>query len=417
MHANARSSGWPTDHHCGQGDARSTDHGNARTARAFVEHRKGVNVTIQSTEIMADPHAGVVQQAQQIAQGSVEGSLRRRRDDFANSRIMFEMVRFLMTKPSSDQVAQQLVLGLMNEHNSKGAVISVFEQDGTLRVIGSFGMSPLALKASSDLSLWDASPMTDALRHGEPVILPTAQAVEQRYPWLGNAQQSHEPLATWPLALPSERIGAVEVIFSESPDPERLRADVAGVAAILALYFSLVGKRAPSADSVESPRSSGNGHGGNHGNHRPILDADDPRVARALSDRQLQILGLMAKGLTNGQIAARVGFSESTVRQETMAIYRFLNVGGRHEAVRIAGLRGMLEPGAEVKEREARERLMRMDRAGLDRAGVDRAGVDRAGVDRAIADRVPQDRIAHEQQARERLLQERMDRMMPSQRG
>jgi DNA-binding CsgD family transcriptional regulator len=268
-------------------------------------------------------------------------------------------------------------------------------------------MSPLTLKASSDLSLWDASPMTDALRHGEPVILPTAEAVEQRYPWLGNQQNPHEPLATWPLALPSERIGAVEVIFSESPDPERLRADVAGVAAILALYFSLVSKRPSGPEMLESPRVAGNGHAGSHGGNRSTLDAEDPRVARALSERQMQILALMAKGLTNGQIAARVGFSESTVRQETMAIYRFLNVGGRHEAVRIAGLRGMLEQGSASKERDAREQMMRMDRPGLDRTAADRTAVDRTSMDR----------MGQEREMRDRLLQERMDRMMPGQRG
>ena len=66
----------------------------------------------------------------------------------------------------------------------------------------------------------------------------------------------------------------------------------------------------------------------------------------ALSDRQLRILGLMAKGLTNSHISKRVGFSESTVRQETMAIYRYFGVGGRREAVRLAGMRGMLDANA-----------------------------------------------------------------------
>ena len=63
----------------------------------------------------------------------------------------------------------------------------------------------------------------------------------------------------------------------------------------------------------------------------------------ALTERQLRILGLMAKGLTNAQISKRVGFSESTVRQETMAIYRYFGVSGRREAVRLAGMRGMLD--------------------------------------------------------------------------
>lgn len=375
-------------------------------------------MTIQQTLARPDADAASYD-ASQVASMDVAGQQpRRRRDDFANSRIMFDMVRFLMTKPSSDQVAQQLVLGLMNEHSSKGAVISVFEQDGTLRVIGSFGMTPLALKACSDLSLWDASPMTDALRNGEPVILPTATAVEEKYPWLGNTQNPHEPLATWPLTLPSERIGAVQVIFSESPDADRLRSDVAGVAAILALYFSLVGRRGTTGPEIGMAEvHRGNGHGGTHGTHGTPsagrgTDTEDPRAVRALSDRQTMILGLMAKGLTNGQIAARVGFSESTVRQETMAIYRFLNVGGRHEAVRIAGLRGMLEQAA-----ESREPADRSDRDRLDRERSDRERSDR---DRLERERIVQQRMAVERAAHERMLRERsdrMDRVLPGQRG
>jgi DNA-binding NarL/FixJ family response regulator len=46
--------------------------------------------------------------------------------------------------------------------------------------------------------------------------------------------------------------------------------------------------------------------------------------------------------MTNPQIAARIGFSDSTVRQETMAIYRFLGAEGRRDAVQIASLRGLL---------------------------------------------------------------------------
>jgi DNA-binding NarL/FixJ family response regulator len=61
-----------------------------------------------------------------------------------------------------------------------------------------------------------------------------------------------------------------------------------------------------------------------------------------LTERQTRILELLAKGMTNPQISRQVGYSESTVRQETMAIYRFFGVSGRHEAVRMAGLRGML---------------------------------------------------------------------------
>ena len=65
--------------------------------------------------------------------------------------------------------------------------------------------------------------------------------------------------------------------------------------------------------------------------------------ANTLTDRQLDILKLMAEGKTNGSIARELAFSESTVRQETMAIYRSLGVAGREEAARVAQELGVLE--------------------------------------------------------------------------
>lgn len=56
-------------------------------------------------------------------------------------------------------------------------------------------------------------------------------------------------------------------------------------------------------------------------------------VSSELSERQLQILKLMSAGKTNGAIARELGYSESTVRQETIVIYRALGVDGRDEAV------------------------------------------------------------------------------------
>ena len=277
----------------------------------------------------------------------------RRRDDVMNSRAMLDIVRFLMTRPTCDQISQHLVLNLLNAHKPRAAVISLFGVDGSLHAVGSFGMSASSMEAFKTLSLWDSSPMSDAVRSGDPVILETADLVEERYPWLGNEETPYEPMAVWPLSLPSQRVGAVQLIFNEAPDVEALRADVTGISAVLALYLSLLTSVASSPDKAiatleREDRNAGfpvaslslvEGVGldeANHGNHRKPA----PGV---LSERQLRILGLMAKGLTNSQISKRVGFSESTVRQETMAIYRYFGVGGRREAVRLAGMRGMLD--------------------------------------------------------------------------
>lgn len=277
---------------------------------------------------------------------------RRRREDLMNSRTMLDMVRFLMTRPSCDQIAQHLVLNLLAPHQPRAAVISLFGLDGSLHAVGAFGMLPANLDAYKTLSLWDSSPMSDAVRSGDPVILATIDEVEERYPWLGSKETPYEPIAVWPLTLPSQRVGAVQITFTHSPDSESLRADVTGVAAVLALYLSL----------LSNPTANGDKQAAAERDDRPtsfvpgtlsLIEGTGPDdsvtsvirrpAPEQLTDRQVRILGLMAKGLTNSQISKRVGFSESTVRQETMAIYRYFGVGGRREAVRLAGMRGMLD--------------------------------------------------------------------------
>ena len=60
-----------------------------------------------------------------------------------------------------------------------------------------------------------------------------------------------------------------------------------------------------------------------------------------LTTRQVTIIELMADGLTNAAIAKQVLLSESTVRQETIRIYRVLSCHTRTEAIvkaRAAGL-------------------------------------------------------------------------------
>jgi DNA-binding CsgD family transcriptional regulator len=54
--------------------------------------------------------------------------------------------------------------------------------------------------------------------------------------------------------------------------------------------------------------------------------------AHKLSARQIQILQGMVEGKTNHELATDLGFSVSTIRHETMAIFRALGVSDRKEA-------------------------------------------------------------------------------------
>lgn len=66
------------------------------------------------------------------------------------------------------------------------------------------------------------------------------------------------------------------------------------------------------------------------------------QAATALTSRQREILRGMAAGMTNRQIAHRIAFSESTVRLESIAIYRYFGVHSRFQAVAAAREAGIL---------------------------------------------------------------------------
>jgi DNA-binding NarL/FixJ family response regulator len=65
----------------------------------------------------------------------------------------------------------------------------------------------------------------------------------------------------------------------------------------------------------------------------------------ALSDRELEVLRLIATGETNRAAAARLFISEATVKTHLLHIYEKLGVNDRAAAVAAAYERGLLVPG------------------------------------------------------------------------
>jgi DNA-binding NarL/FixJ family response regulator len=72
-------------------------------------------------------------------------------------------------------------------------------------------------------------------------------------------------------------------------------------------------------------------------NAQPSLPEDSQLPP--LSEREIEVLGLLAQGKANKQIAAMLGISEHTVKFHVSSIFTKLNVTNRAEAVR-QGVRG-----------------------------------------------------------------------------
>jgi DNA-binding NarL/FixJ family response regulator len=93
---------------------------------------------------------------------------------------------------------------------------------------------------------------------------------------------------------------------------------------------------APSADIVVVARSA---------DDSPISTRptrDDTAAGTLLTNREREILALLADGLGNKQIAARLGISTNTVKTHLELLFEKLDVSSRAEAVATGVKRGLL---------------------------------------------------------------------------
>jgi DNA-binding CsgD family transcriptional regulator len=76
--------------------------------------------------------------------------------------------------------------------------------------------------------------------------------------------------------------------------------------------------------------------------------AGHPSGAPGLSDREIEILSIVAKGLSLADIGKLLGISVNTVKTHVKRIYQKLAVKSRTEAVFVAQCMGLLHSGGGV---------------------------------------------------------------------
>ena len=124
------------------------------------------------------------------------------------------------------------------------------------------------------------------------------------------------------------------ILVGPEPERDRLRSGLEHVAEIIAEHATIAGARAdePAADAiVVAARRS----------RRASSQAADAAID-ALTAREIEVLELLAEGLPNKTIAARLGISDQTVKFHVAAISGKLGASNRTDAVRRAVRRGLI---------------------------------------------------------------------------
>lgn len=252
------------------------------------------------------------------------------------------LAHLLMRRPRAADVCRYLVLSVHWPDTPNGAVLLKCQDDGYIEVLGSFGYPRELVDAYRRLSLFDALPLTTAARCRETVALLNATDVRDQYPDLVEQVGTSNSAAPGPLvAVPLlSDLGSVGVLgMSFSQDVNRAGPTVPALEALAPLLGLYVELTSPSG-LLPTPAAA------SLGSSEVDLEDFQPTPGKeGLSKRQLRVLGMLAKKMSNREIALALDYSVSTIRLDTMAIFRYLGVESRREAVDEARRRGIIVAG------------------------------------------------------------------------
>jgi DNA-binding CsgD family transcriptional regulator len=216
---------------------------------------------------------------------------------------------FLARPPKSyNEIAQFLVMNTFSEEKFLSIFIGELIETGVVCPLAGFGWSSQEYASFTDIPIQDKFPITDAIRSNSVLIAHNDAGYENEYPLM----KDFEFAGDWKteITLPVYPIGGMAMFSSKNLElTESMTVFFTAVGSLLGLYAS----RLPVALVAVA------------------LDVkkkiDLPQVP--LSDRQLVIADMLERGFNNAQIGLELGYSESLIRQETVAIYRKLQVTGR----------------------------------------------------------------------------------------
>jgi DNA-binding CsgD family transcriptional regulator len=195
-----------------------------------------------------------------------------------------------------------------SENHFENGLIVELNEDGFTCPIGGFGWPQQVFDAFIEWPVTSKLPITTAIRNNAIVRFQNGEELlALEFPDLAWA-----PSEGWVtgIAIPVYPIGGMVFMSSQLIELSHQQKIVfTAIGSLLGLYAS----RLPT-ELV----------------HQAVKVSEKIHLEQVpLTDRQLVIAGLLERGFSNAEIGLEIGYSESLIRKETVAIYKKLNVTGR----------------------------------------------------------------------------------------
>jgi DNA-binding CsgD family transcriptional regulator len=196
---------------------------------------------------------------------------------------------------------------------AQGCHIYTLNSEAKLHQVSGYGTE--CLDTPTALSVWDEHPVSNCVR--------TKSSEFQS----ANAKRDQAVLAI-PLMKESIPVGALSLVMNPQVRTAPLHDSLMPILSKLGTYFFITMASNPGTNPPTGFQESMDSNG------------------EELTSRQIRILELMADGMVNVEIARELMVSESTVRQETVRIYRALGVPNRSDAAKKARALGLIKRAA-----------------------------------------------------------------------
>ncbi len=223
----------------------------------------------------------------------------------------------LVKSESMADFCRAIVHSEFTQNSVQGCHVYSLDSESHLNPISGYGRTYLDSEIA--LSAWDNDPIADCIRKKEFEFLNPSKALDKK------------GVLAIPLLKDSVPVGAIALVLDSGVKGIPIHESLIPILSKLGTYCLTAFSGAPSRST------------GHYSSVSREANGED------LTSRQIKILDLMSEGMVNVEIARELMLSESTIRQETVRIYRAMGVPNRTEAAKKGRALGLIKRPAPLR--------------------------------------------------------------------